>query len=115
QTQTYLLCDDCENTLSRGGEAWVIGKLLTLEKEFPLYDLLTQREPDVAVDGMLIYCAASNPQIKADKLMHFALGVFWKASVHSWGLSENDSLIELGPYSEKIRLWLRSEGSFPEH
>jgi hypothetical protein len=32
-----------------------------------------------------------------------------------WGLTENDSLIERGPDSEKIRLWLRSEGSFPEH
>jgi hypothetical protein len=32
-----------------------------------------------------------------------------------WGLTENNSLIERGPYSEKIRLWLRSEGSFPEH
>ena len=44
QTQTYLLCDDCENILSRAGEAWVVGKLLTLEKEFPLYDLLIQRK-----------------------------------------------------------------------
>jgi hypothetical protein len=115
QTQTYLLCDDCENILSSGGETWVAGKLLTLEKKFPLYDLLTQRKPNFDVDGMLIYCAAQNPQIKTAKLTHFALGIFWKASVHSWGLTENDSLIELGPYSEKIRLWLRSEGSFPEH
>ena len=103
------------NILNRGGEAWVVGKLLTLENKFPLYDLLTQRKPNFDVDGILIYCAAQNPQIKAAKLTHFALGIFWKASVHSWGLTETDSLIELGPYSEKIRLWLRSEGSFPEH
>jgi hypothetical protein len=115
QTQTYLLCDDCENILSHGGEAWVVGKLLTLEKKFPLYNLLTQRKPNFDIDGILIYCAAQNPQLKPAKLTHFALGIFWKASVHSWGLTETDSLIELGPYSEKIRLWLRSEGSFPEH
>jgi hypothetical protein len=84
QTQTYLLCDDCENILNRGGEAWVVGKLLTLENKFPLYDLLTQRKPNFDVDGMLIYCAAQNPQIKAAKLTHFALGIFWKESVHSW-------------------------------
>jgi hypothetical protein len=116
QTQTYLLCDDCEDILSRGGEAWVIGKLLTLEKKFPLYDLLTQRKPNFDEDGTMIYCAEQNPQINVAKLTHFALGIFWRASVHSWGLTEDDdSLIELGPYSEKIRLWLRSEGSFPEH
>jgi hypothetical protein len=115
QTQTYLLCDDCESILSHGGETWVVGKLLTLEKKFPLYDLLIQQKPTVDVDDMLVYCAAQNPQIKADKLTHFALGIFWKASVHSWGLTKKGSLIELGPYSEKIRRWLRSEGSFPEH
>jgi hypothetical protein len=109
------LCDDCESILSRGGEAWVLGKLLTLEKKFPLYDLLTQRKPNFDDDGVLIYFGAENTQIKADKLTHFALGVFWKASVHSWGLGENEPLIELGPYSERIRLWLRSDGSFPEN
>ena len=115
QTRTYLLCDDCEDILSRGGETWVVSKLLTLERKFPLYDLLTQRNPNFDVDGRLTYFAEQNSQIKIAKLTHFALGVFWKASVHPWGLTENDSLIELGPYSEKIRLWLRSEGSFPEH
>jgi hypothetical protein len=115
QTQTHLLCDDCEDILSRGGEAWVVSKLLTLEKKFPLYDLLTQRKPNFDVDGALIYCAEQNPQIEVAKVTHFAVGIFWKASVHSWGLTENDSLIELGPYSDKIRRWLRSEGSFPEH
>ena len=115
QTQDYLLCDDCEDILNRGGETWVVGKLLTLEKKFPLYDLLIQRKPAFDGNGALIYCAAENPQIDVDKLTHFALGVFWKASVHSWGSTENDSRIELGPYSEKIRRWLRSEGSFPEH
>jgi len=31
QTEDYLLCDDCENILSRGGDTWVVGKPLTLE------------------------------------------------------------------------------------
>lgn len=115
QTQSHLLCDDCEQILCRGGESWLVGKLLTLEKAFPFYDLLTQRKPNLNIDGAQIYYAAENPQIETAKLTQFALGVFWKASVHPWGLTENDSLIELGPYSEKIRVWLRGEGSFPVH
>ena len=110
QVQTYLLCDDCEEILNSGGERWVVSRLLTVEKRFPLYDLLTQQKPDFSEDGFLVYFAAQNPQIDTDKLMHFALGVFWKASVHSWDPKETDPLIELGPYSEKIRLWLRGEG-----
>jgi len=106
QTEDYLLCDDCENILSRDGDTWVVGKPVTLEKKFLLYDLLTQQKPNFDVDGTLIYYAAQNPQIEVAKLTHFALGIFWKAAVHSWGLTDNDSIIELGPYSEKIRLWL---------
>ena len=115
QTQDYLLCDDCEDILSRGGETWVVGKLLTLEKKFPLYDLLTQQKSDIDANEILVYFAARNPKIKTDRLMHFALGIFWKASVHSWGAREIDQLINLGPYSDRIRLWLRGEGEFPEH
>jgi len=115
QTQDYLLCNDCENILSRGGETWVVGKLLTLEKKFPLYDLLTQQKSDIDADEILVYFAARNPKIKTDRLTHFALGIFWKASVHSWGAKgEIDQLINLGPYSDRIRLWLRGEGEFPE-
>jgi hypothetical protein len=113
QTQTYLLCDDCENMLSRGGETWVVGKLLTMRKTFPLFDLLRQQSPAFESDEATVYVAAENPLIKADKLLHFALGIFWKASVHSWG-STDDSLIALGPDSDRIRVWLRNEGSFPE-
>jgi hypothetical protein len=86
-----------------------------VEKQFPLYDLLTQQKPNFNEDGFLVYFAAQNPQIDTDKLMHFALGIFWKASVHSWIRTDNEPLIELGPYSNKVRLWLRGEDEFPEN
>jgi hypothetical protein len=66
-------------------------------------------------DGMVVYFAAQNPEIKVDKLTHFALGLFWKASVHSWKAGRTEPRIELGPYSEDIRKWLIGEGSFPKH
>jgi len=78
QTEDYLLCDDCGNILSRDGDTWVVGKPVTLEKKFLLYDLLTQQKPNFDVDGTLIYYAAQNPQIEVAKLTHFALGIFGK-------------------------------------
>lgn len=115
QTQDYLLCGQCEDTLNRGGESWMADKLATWERTFPLYDLLTQKPPDVNEEGMLAYFAGNNAEIKAEKIIHFALGLFWKASVHSWKGGEREPRIQLGPYSENIRKWLRGEANFPEH
>jgi hypothetical protein len=115
QTQDYLLCSACEGILNRGGETWVADKLATWERTFPLYDLLTSVAPEFDEGGMTVFSAVNNAQIKVDNLIHFALGLFWKASVHSWKGDTTDPRIELGPYSETIRLWLRGEGEFPKY
>ena len=115
QTQDYLLCEDCEDVLNKGGERWILDKLTTWERSFPLYDLLTKASPLFDEDGMVVYLAAQNPEIEVVKLTHFALGLFWKASAHSWKGATADPRIGLGPYSEEIRKWLRSEGEFPKH
>ena len=84
QTQDYLLCEDCEDVLNSGGERWILDKLATWERTFPLYDVLTKVPPLFDEDGMVVYLAGQNPEIAVEKLTHFALGLFWKASVHSW-------------------------------
>ena len=91
QTKDYLLCQECEDVLNRGGEGWIADKLATWERTFPLYDILTEQKPSFDEDGGAVYLAAENPEIKVDKLAHFALGLFWKASVHSWSGSGNQS------------------------
>jgi hypothetical protein len=114
QTQAYLLCEECEDILNKGGEMWIAGKLATWERSFPLYDLLMKGPPEFDEKDMAVYFAAKNSEIDVEKLTHFALGMFWKASVHSWSGSKTAASIELGLYSEKIRTWLRSKSWFPE-
>lgn len=99
QTQDYLLCEACEHVLSKGGEEWIANKLATWERHFPFYDLLTRTPPLFDEDGMTVYLAAQNPEIDVMKITHFALGLFWKASVHSWKKGSTEPRIELGPYS----------------
>lgn len=115
QTQDYLLCEDCEHVLSDGGEAWIGDKLATWERTFPFYDLLTKVPPLFDENGSTVYLTAQNPDIEVKKLVHFALGIFWKASVHRWKGKRKEPRIDLGPYSESIRKWLQSEGPFPDH
>ena len=115
QTQTYLLCRDCENILSREGETWIGGKFFVPEGGFPLYEaLIAQGPPEYDERGLSVYSTAKNPNVKSERLVHLALGIFWKASVHSWRPEQVDSLIDLGPYAESIRKWLRGEDDFPK-
>jgi hypothetical protein len=115
QTQDFLLCEACEGVLNCGGERWILDKLATWERTFPLYDLLTKVPPFFDEDDMVLYAGAQNPEIDVEKLTHFALGLFWKASVHSWRGDTNHPRINLGPYSEEIRKWLRGQDAFPQY
>jgi len=114
QTKAYLLCLECENDLNKGGEAWLLPLLAEYDGPFPLYEMLTQYRAEIVQGDASWYSAAHNPGIHCDKLTHFAMGVFWKAAAHSWRGGKNEPLINLGPYAEPVRRFLRSEAPFPE-
>jgi hypothetical protein len=113
QVQDHLLCKDCEGVLNKGGESWLAPKLATYEKTYPLYDLLISGQPLFDENDCRVYSGVQNPRIDPDKIAHFAMGIFWKASVHSWRGASEEPLINLGPYSNKVRLYLKGEAPFP--
>jgi hypothetical protein len=115
ELQFPLLCADCEDCLNKGGETWLLPLLATYEGSFPFHDLLTRLPPEEEFEGARGYYAVKNPEIQAEKVAHFAMGIFWKAAVHSWRGGKKGPLIELGPYAEKVRTFLRGETGFPEH
>ena len=114
QLQHPLLCKDCEEVLNNGGENWIVPLFARYEGGFPFFDLLKTMTPDATDNGYDGYAAVKNPDIKADRIIHFAIGIFWKAAVHSWTKDEREPLIELGVYREPMRKFLRSEAGFPE-
>lgn len=115
QVQHPLLCKDCEDALNRGGENWLLPLLATLDKKFPLLDVIERFEPDEIDGELLVYAASRNPAIEIEKLIHFAIGVFWKSSIHSWRGDKTESQIELGPYRERVRTFLLGETPFPQN
>jgi hypothetical protein len=105
QTQDYLLCvgkGSCEERLNKEGEQWVLPMLMKKDRSFPLYDLLKSKSEFEELDGKAFF-AAKIPEVDVKKLTHFAMGIFWKASVHSWKKEKGKPRITLGRYSEAIR------------
>jgi hypothetical protein len=103
QTTAPLLCRGCEQVLNQMGERRVIPLLAKRDLSSPIYELLAKMPWDVNWEGMTAYSAAKNAEIPVEAIAHFALGVFWKASVHSWHAADNDPLINLGPYEKPLR------------
>jgi hypothetical protein len=113
QTKTYLLCRRCEDIFSAEGEKHITPLLAKEDKSFPLFDLLIRVPPDLITEKATAYAAIRNPNIPVEALTHFALGIFWKASVHHWQGSKTENQIQLGPYEEKIRLFIREPRRVP--
>jgi hypothetical protein len=100
--------------LSREGESWALPLLARIDGAFPLFDFLKKVSPDVEDGDIAAYAASRNPEIDSPKLVHFAMGIFWKASIHSWRGGETVPLIDLGKYGKPLRVFLRGEAPFPE-
>jgi hypothetical protein len=113
QWQYPLLCIDCETILNEGGEAWCVTKLATYEKKFPLYDLVSAKSPVDSVGTTNIFFVKNMPEVKAKEIVHFGMGMFFKAAVHGWQKGMSEPRINLAPYTEPLRLWLCGEGDFP--
>lgn len=113
QLRDYLLCRECEQVLNTRGEAWLLPKLATWEGEFLFHDLLKSEIPVLEDEGATAYAAGENPRIDVHRLIHFAMGIFWKAAVHSWKANEDEPRLMLGPYTEPLRRFVLGEAVFP--
>jgi len=115
QTKYYLLCEGCEAVLNQNGEDWILPTLATIDEAFPFYALLNKQEPLFAEPDSAAFAVSNNPEINREKLVHFALGIFWKASIHSWNAGSTAPRIDLGSQSDELRRFLRCEAGFPQN
>lgn len=117
QTKTYLLCSACEQLLSKKGERQILPLLARQDRSSPLHEVVRKLPVCIQQDNIRAYSAAENTEFPADALAHFAMGIFWKAAVHNWHCRDRDPLIELGPYEEPTRAYVRAQGeaSFPSN
>src|ERR1700688_3291443 len=71
----YLLCSDCEKLLNRDGENWVLPKLVTKERDFPLYATLVSAGPILVDSEITVYSGAESHQIDVGSVINFGIGL----------------------------------------
>lgn len=112
QIADYLLCEDCEQLFSKNGEKYVMTQVFDGTK-FPLLDFLRTKN-GITITEFIAYRQADTPSIDRDKLVYFALSVFWRASVHIWRQRGGGTItIDLGKgYNEALRQYLLGQTPF---
>src|ERR1700688_2278345 len=91
QIQEYLLCWDCEQLLREKGEDWILAHVARNGLASPLFDVLTPHKPLLAGgpgDDLDIYATTGIPEFEKDKIIHFALGVFFKMAAYNWRIGK---------------------------
>ena len=115
QARQYLLCNECEQRFSGRGEAWVVANCWRGMKKFRIQEILAGSEPLMANEDLKVYAGASIPGLDMAKLVYFGSSVFWRASICHWKIMGDQIYINLGPYSELLRLFLLDSAPFPRN
>jgi hypothetical protein len=121
QSQTQLkdnvLCSDCEERFNKNGENWVLANIpREYGAPFPLLNALSSLTPIGVVDDLKIYAGLGTPGVDIEKLIYFAMSLFWRGAVHSWGNFKDGrpTQVSLGNYEETIRQYLLNGSRLPK-
>ncbi len=117
QVRSYFLCNTCEARLNDYGENHVLRYTYEKSGNFKLQEILKKLSPEFKIDNALAYSGNKIPDIKIDHFVHFAAGIFWKASAGKWYfLKEPLKNNQLGnKYEEQLGKFLKGDSLFPEN
>lgn len=114
QITAHLLCDECEQRISKGGENWVLRHCARTDGNFPLASILASKPPDLSGSNTAtrVYRASRIPEIDISALTYFAASMFWRGSIYPW--KDDGSIpVKLGPYGDQLRQYLLGAAAFP--
>jgi hypothetical protein len=114
QVSAYEFCRKCEDIFNERGEKWILPQLASLDG-FPLYDMLLKAKPFFQQEELSAYHACDITDFEKVKVIHFAMAIFWKASVRDWGTKGKTIYVGLGRYAEPLRQFVLGTGPFPKN
>lgn len=117
QVRSHFLCNTCEGRLNKYGENHVFKYTYKKAGNFKLQEILKKLSPEYEIDNALVYSGSKIPNIQIDHFVHFAAGIFWKASVGKWYfLRKPLKNHQLGKkYEEQLGKFLKDDSLFPEN
>ena len=83
-----------------------------LTQDFRFYDMLVKQPASQELGETKVPFAARNPEIETEKLIHFAIGIFFKGTAHSWKGNSTEPWIDFGPSTEPLRKFVLGETLF---
>jgi hypothetical protein len=111
QSRRHILCARCEQSLNANGEKWVLHNCYRGRGVFRLREGLRKRNLLSPGLDSEVY---STSEEESSKLGYFSISVAWRASLCDWPTrSGKYHSIDLGPYQEQIRRYLRGEADLP--
>jgi hypothetical protein len=115
QVKTTLLCGICEDRFNRNGEKWILDNGYRLNGPSNLYRMLQSADALPEHPSGTVYAGSTIPGLDMEKLSYFGVSVFWRASLDVWTAitKERSAFIDLGSYSESLRLYLLGGAEFP--
>ena len=117
QVKDYVFCRECEQRFSKNGEEYVMAVITKRDGRFPLLEKLNVVATGISTPKWKAYSAGETPDVDRAKIAHFALGLFWRASVHTWVADDGEKVrIDLGSkYNEELRRYLLGETGIPKN
>jgi hypothetical protein len=117
QVRDRLFCHPCEQMFDKLGEDWVLRNCYREAGNFPLQEWLRAATPFRSRDGLASIDSRTVAPLDMDKLVYFAVSVFWRSSIHKWRFEGNLlTLPHLGDrYLEEFKLYLLGKGAFPRN
>lgn len=115
QVTAHLLCTECEQRFSRGGENGVLNLCSRGSDEFRLRDMALGWSEVALVDDVSLRTIPAAHHDIAAQCSYFAASVFWRGSAQLWRAGRN--VIEtsrLGPYEDQFRQYLLGNSGFPD-
>jgi hypothetical protein len=117
QLSDYLFCSDCEQKFSKNGESWVLANIpRNYGENFPILEALNAEVAILEDGGTKAYAGAKVKFLDMEKIVYFAMSVFWRGAVHVWESSLHSQApdVHLCAYEEPIRQFLLGSSPLPD-
>jgi len=116
QTRAHLLCNVCEQRLSRNGENAFFRNCYRGPGQFRLLQALRSQNPIFEDERFAVHAMPESEESVIEQIGYMGISVLWKSAAHAWkDRDETLPSITLGsPYREQMRKFLLGMASFPE-